>query len=137
MKMSKWVPESNQMVLRRVGKTGEECSELSKVCNRIVIQGLHSIDPSSGLTNIEELAKEVADVIAQCEVTIKMLHLPRKFIEDRVAKKVELMAEWESLFDPIDPEFKEPATCRVCGTSDGLRMYPQGPNCDGPDCVGF
>jgi len=29
------------------------------------------------------------------------------------------------------------ATCRVCGTSDGPRMYPQGPNCDGPDCVGF
>lgn len=27
--------------------------------------------------------------------------------------------------------------CRVCGTTEGLRNYPQGHNCDGPDCVAF
>lgn len=27
--------------------------------------------------------------------------------------------------------------CRICGTTKGLRNYPQGPNCDGPDCVAF
>ena len=37
-KMTKWIPESDPMILRRVGKTGEECAELSKVCSRITIQ---------------------------------------------------------------------------------------------------
>jgi NTP pyrophosphatase (non-canonical NTP hydrolase) len=97
--MNKWTPETNQMVLRRVGKTGEECAELSKVCSRITIQGLHGVDPESGLTNLEALAKEVADVMAQCEVTIEKMNLPRKFIEGRAAKKVAQMAEWEALFE--------------------------------------
>lgn len=99
-RVTKWVPESNPMVLRRAGKTGEECAELSKVCSRITIQGLGGVDPESGLTNIEALAKEVADVMAQCEVTIEALGLPRRFIKARVAKKIALMAEWEAMFSP-------------------------------------
>lgn len=98
MAMNKWIPESSPMVLRRVGKTGEECAELSKVCSRITIQGLRGVDPETGLMNVEALAKEVADVIAQCETTIETLGLPRKFIEGRVATKRAQMAEWEALF---------------------------------------
>lgn len=98
MAMNKWTPETNPMILRRVGKTGEECAELSKVCSRITIQGLRGVDTETGLMNVEALAKEVADVIAQCETTIEMLGLPRKFIDGRVATKRAQMAEWEVLF---------------------------------------
>ena len=51
MAMNKWIPESDPMVLRRVGKTGEECAELSKVCSRITIQGLDGVDPATGESN--------------------------------------------------------------------------------------
>ena len=98
-----WIPESDPVVLRRVGKTGEECAELAKVCSRITIQGLHGVDPESGLTNIEALAREVADVLAQCEVTIEALALPRNFIERRATRKRELMAEWERLLQEGAP----------------------------------
>lgn len=100
MALSKWIPESDPMVLRRVGKTGEECAELAKVCSRITIQGLDGVDPASGESNREALAKEVADVQAQCEVTIRALGLPREFIEARVEIKVQQMAEWEAMFSP-------------------------------------
>jgi hypothetical protein len=100
MAMSKWIPESDPMVLRRVGKTGEECAELAKVCSRITIQGLDGVDPATGDSNRRALAKEVADVLAQCEVTIQALGLPREFIEARVDIKVQQMAEWEAMFAP-------------------------------------
>lgn len=98
MAMSKWIPESNPMVLRRVGKTGEECAELSKVCSRITIQGLHGVDPASGISNREALAKEIADVMAQCKVTIDALGLSDRAIEERSLEKQAQMAEWEAMF---------------------------------------
>ena len=98
MAMSKWIPETDPMILRRVGKTGEECAELSKVCSRITIQGLDGVDPATGGSNRRALAKEIADVLAQCEVTIRTLGLSREFIEARAAEKEAQMAEWEALF---------------------------------------
>ncbi|MBL8387003.1 MAG: hypothetical protein JNK17_02080 [Hydrogenophaga sp.] len=98
MAMNKWIPESDPMVLRRVGKTGEECAELAKVCSRITIQGLDGVDPATGESNRRALAKEIADVVAQCLVTIKALDLPREFIDERVNVKRDQMAEWEAMF---------------------------------------
>jgi NTP pyrophosphatase (non-canonical NTP hydrolase) len=100
MAMTKWTPETDPMILRRVGKTGEECAELSKVCSRITIQGLDGVDPATGESNRRALAKEVADVMAQCLVTIDALGLPLAFIEERAAIKREQMAEWEAMFSP-------------------------------------
>lgn len=125
-KMNKWAPESNPMVLRRVGKTGEECAELSKVCSRITIQGLRGIDPENGLLNIEALAREVADVMAQCQVTIEALGLPVKFIEGRAAKKRALMAEWEALFSAPAETPKAASGCSHTARSDGQNGVEQG-----------
>lgn len=100
MAMSKWTPESDPMILRRVGKTGEEAAELGKVCSRITIQGLDGIDPATGLTNRQALEKEVADVMAQCEVTINALRLDPDAVYTRTQEKKRQMAEWEALFAP-------------------------------------
>lgn len=95
--MNPWVPESNPVILRRVGKTGEEAAELSKVCFRIVIQGLHGIDPDTKQTNLAELVKEMADVMAQIEVNIETLGLDVTFMSRRIETKKRLMVEWEEL----------------------------------------
>lgn len=100
MAMSKWIPESNPMVLRRVGKTGEECAELGKVCSRITIQGLDGVDPESGISNREALAREIADVLAQCHVTMRELALDSHQILLRQMQKEAQMAEWEEMFSP-------------------------------------
>jgi len=98
MALSKWIPESDPMVLRRVGKTGEECAELAKVCSRITIQGLDGVDPATGETNRQALTKEVADVMAQCLVTMEALGLDSFAIHSRKLDKVAQMAEWEAMF---------------------------------------
>lgn len=100
MAMNKWTPESDPMVLRRVGKTGEECAELSKVCSRITIQGLDGIDPATGISNREALTKEIADVLAQCMVTVDALGLDGQAIHSRKLAKEQQMAEWEAMFAP-------------------------------------
>lgn len=102
-RMSKWIPESDQMILRRVGKTGEECAELSKVCSRITIQGLDGVDPATGEANRAALAKEIADVVAQCYTTISALGLDDDAIRVRCIEKQRQMAEWEAMFQPQEP----------------------------------
>lgn len=99
MAMSKWTPESSPMILRRVGKTGEEAAELGKVCSRITIQGIDGTDPATGETNRAALAKEIADVVAQCYTTINALGLDEHAIRLRVIEKQRQMAEWEAMFD--------------------------------------
>ncbi|MHB0927763.1 MAG: nucleoside triphosphate pyrophosphohydrolase family protein [Candidatus Nanopelagicales bacterium] len=98
MAMSKWIPETDPMILRRVGKTSEEAAELVKVCSRITIQGIAGVDPASGVANREALTQEIADVMAQCNVCIDTLALDRDAIRRRVREKVEQMREWEAMF---------------------------------------
>lgn len=97
-KMNKWELEKSDLVRRRMGKTGEELAELSKVVNRIQIQGIDGIDPDSGKTNRQCLIDETADVRAQLFTNIYALKLPRREIDAREDRKVEQMAEWESLY---------------------------------------
>ena len=91
-----WLPESNPLVLRRIGKTAEECGELLKVLGRLNSQGLDGTDPESGVVNRLALAQEIADVYAQLDVTIERLSLDRSMIANRRAGKRELMARFEA-----------------------------------------
>lgn len=99
--MSAWVCESDPYILRRVGKTGEEAAELVKVCCRIVIQGIGGIDPVTGVPNIIALEHEIADCLAQFDVTIAVHDLSRDRIESRRRSKVEQMMEWEFLLSQM------------------------------------
>lgn len=96
--MNKWMVETSPKILRRVGKTGEESSELSKTCFRIVLQGFDGLDPKTGQPNFEALLDEVADVYAQLDVTTQALGLDRIAVEIRRKKKIRQMHEWESLY---------------------------------------
>lgn len=99
-KMNPWVPTTNLKELRRLGKTGEEANELGGVCSRAIIQGLLGVDPASGKTNRLRLMEEMADVLAQIELTIEAFDLDARMIFGRVARKRREMCEWEALVDP-------------------------------------
>lgn len=96
--MSKWEPETDPKTLRRCGKTGEELAELAKVLNRIVIQGYHAEDPETGEANAASLTKEIADVYAQLDETVRTFGLDEPAILRRRATKRGQMQEWESFF---------------------------------------
>ena len=93
--VTKWVPESNPLYLRRLGKTLEELGELVAVLGRAVCQGVDGVDPASGENNLERMLKESADVLAQIGSNIEAFKLDSDAITERVAQKSRAMAEWE------------------------------------------
>lgn len=97
-KMNPWVPDDNPHQARRVGKTGEEVAELASVLARISIQGMDSVDPSSGKTNRQRFLDETADVMAQCECNMWSLFTAeeRAYVHERALVKRGQMAEWEA-----------------------------------------
>ena len=121
--LTKWTPTTNLTMLRRMGKLIEELNELGVVAARCIIQGIDDIDPGSGLVNRERLEKELADVMAQCIVTIEKLGLNQEFIKARTEDKTEQMAEWEAMFPPADAEPKPVFVVDHIGSS-----YGEGPN---------
>jgi len=96
---SKWIPTTNLLELRRLGKTCEELGELIAVLGRTICQGIDGVDPASGETNIERITKESADVLAQIGCNIEAFHLDRARIQARVEHKQGRMAEWEAMFE--------------------------------------
>jgi NTP pyrophosphatase (non-canonical NTP hydrolase) len=96
--LQKWIPTTNGIILRRMGKLGEELAELSNVTNRVIIQGLYQVDPSSQKVNKLRLEDEIADVLAQIKVTTEALALDKKRIDARVLDKEEQMKTWEQKF---------------------------------------
>lgn len=101
--LTKWTPTTNLMMLRRMGKLIEELNELSVVAARCIIQGIDEVDPSSGKVNRLRLEHELADVLAQCMVTVQNLKLNADAIDTRAADKIHQMAEWEAMFEEEVP----------------------------------
>lgn len=97
--VTKWELATDPLLVRRMGKTGEECAELLAVTTRIAIQGIDEIDPSSGKTNRQRLIEEIGDVYAQLDANVAMLCLDRDFIQARRLRKLGYMREWEALYD--------------------------------------
>ena len=95
---AKWVPTTNLAMLRRMGKTIEELSELSSVCARCIIQGIDEIDPATGKTNRERLHEEMADVQAQIAANTIDLNMDQEMMALRTARKFRLMTDWEAQF---------------------------------------
>jgi hypothetical protein len=104
MPLSKWTPTTDLMMLRRMGKLGEELGELQAVAARCIIQGIDEVDPSSGRVNRQRLQDELSDVMAQCEVTISALGLDTSYIAQKTSLKKEHMAEWEAMFAEPPPD---------------------------------
>lgn len=98
-RVTKWIPTTDLMMLRRMGKTSEECSELIAVLARVIIQGIDETDPASGKTNRARLSEEIADVYAQLKCTIDWLGLDYSAINERAKTKVGYMEQWEGMFD--------------------------------------
>lgn len=95
---SKWIPTTNLMELRRLGKLSEECGELSAIAGRCIIQGLDGKEPTTGKVNRLALQEELADLQAQIGCCVLAFDLDQDAMAKRTAHKIGLMAEWEDMF---------------------------------------
>lgn len=118
---SKWVPTTDLMMLRRMGKLAEELGELGAVAARCIIQGIDEDDPASGKMNRLRLTEEIADVYAQLDVTVEALDLARNFIADRRERKTGYMREWEAMF-AAESQSREPAVSITVFTPSGAEV---------------
>lgn len=101
--LAKWVPTTDLLMLRRMGKLGEELGEAQAVASRVIIQGLDEVDPGSGKVNRQRLQEELADVQAQIGCTVLALNLDQDYMARRTAEKMRQMGEWEAMFDVPRP----------------------------------
>lgn len=123
MALTKWTPTTNLKMLRRMGKLSEELAECNSVAARCIIQGIDEVDPGSQKVNRQRLTEEIADVMAQCRVTIKALGLDHRFIGTRIDMKESQMEEWEGMFSDNPEDEKKPVfVVDHMGTSWGEGM---------------
>lgn len=99
-----WVPMSDPVDKKVVGKTGEELFELIECTARVgtalmrcFIQGVDEFEPTTGKSNRQWLMEEIADVRANLNLVEERFELDRQFIGDRATLKRERQREWHKM----------------------------------------
>lgn len=95
--ISPWMPERDPVTLAVLGKLIEECNELSARAARCIIQGCDEIDPDTGRTNMTELERETADVMACLQMARERLGLLAS--SDRQAAKAAGFRRWHKMIE--------------------------------------
>jgi DNA-directed RNA polymerase subunit RPC12/RpoP len=108
--ISPWMPEQYRLTLAVLTKLAEECNELAGRAVRCIAQGIDEDDPKSGLSNREELNREIADVAACIETAQRFFMLSA--LHDRADKKLDGYRRWHEMIRAraAETELKEPAT---------------------------
>lgn len=96
-KMSPWHPTINLTDLAVLGKLGEELGECSAAVGRCIVQGITGSEPVTHEPNRIMLEKEMADVLACVEHTIRRFNLNRAAILARRTVKIDQHAEWHDI----------------------------------------
>lgn len=96
---SPWVPITDLVDLKHLGKLDEEVAELGAAVSRCVIQGLRNgeAEPVTGKPNKEWLEDEIADVLANINLVQRRFDLNASRIRQRSMKKELHLQEWHSL----------------------------------------
>lgn len=77
-----------------IGKFAEELGECSAIVARCMIAGMEEINPANGLTNIECLKREMADVIAGLAIVGAHFKIKEPELTQRAERKVAFLNRW-------------------------------------------
>lgn len=91
---SKWIPETDLRTLAALGKLAEECGELGAIAARCIIQGPDGVNPETKEINVNDLEKEIADVVGLCRLVAKHFRLDHVRIAERANKKYLMKRDW-------------------------------------------
>ena len=92
-----WVPISNPLHLKILGKLAEELGEATAAVARCIIQGICEQEPNTGKVNREWLEDEIADVKANLDLAVAAFDLDPARIERRAERKRQGQREWHKM----------------------------------------
>lgn len=97
MDINPWVPMTEPIDLKHIGKLIEELGECISAAARCQIQGIDEVHPVTGKSNREWLEEEIADVNANIELVCKHFQLDSHKIYKRSVIKEEKLKAWHAL----------------------------------------
>ncbi len=92
-----WVPMSDPLDIKILGKLNEELNEAGASVSRCLIQGIDEREPETGKINREWLEDELADVAANMEIAMDHFDLDLVRITARKEKKIKFLRGWHKL----------------------------------------
>ena len=93
-----WIPMSEPIDIKHLGKLTEETGELVQVICRCLIQGIDGLDPiNEQESNRDWLTKEIADVLANIDLVVKHFDLDIELIGIRRDRKKKLLRQWHGM----------------------------------------
>lgn len=95
-----WMPMSNALDIKHLGKLAEEANELGSAIARCLIQVIDEREPVSGKPNRQWLTEEIADVLANIDLVIAHFDLPISAIEARKSRKISHLKQWYAMLSP-------------------------------------
>lgn len=96
-----WVPMSNPLDVKHLGKLSEELNECGAAVARCVIQGISESEPVTHKPNREWLEDEMADVLANIELVTDHFGLDRVRMFERRKRKMENLRRWHAMLEDV------------------------------------
>jgi hypothetical protein len=95
--MNPWVPMTNLLDLKVIGKLGEELNEAGAAIFRCIIQGINESQPVTGKINRTWLEDELADVRANYELAMEHFQLDSERMRGRIDSKKAQLHAWHAM----------------------------------------
>ncbi len=99
LSVNPWVPMTNLLDLKHIGKLIEELGECVSAAARCQIQGIDEREPTTGKLNREWLEDEIADVTNNLQLVTEHFNLDVVKIRTRVSKKRAMLKEWHGMLE--------------------------------------
>jgi NTP pyrophosphatase (non-canonical NTP hydrolase) len=95
--VSPWVPMTEPIDLKYLGKLAEELGEAMAAVSRCVIQGIDEKEPVTGKLNKLWLQEELSDVLANIELVRDHFKLDGYAMASRIVHKINLLKHWHNM----------------------------------------
>ncbi len=95
--LNPWVPMSDLLDLKHIGKLQEELGEASAATARCVIQGIDECEPITRKPNRQWLEDELADVLANIELNVEHFRLDFARMIARKERKKAHLRGWHDM----------------------------------------
>lgn len=97
MSITLWKPEPDVLIHQALGKLVEELGELTQIASRCLIQGFNASEPVTGVSNRQQLQKEMSDVRAALEWASAITGVAED--TDRVMSKLDGFRRWQRMLE--------------------------------------